>query len=119
MSSSLSHIVQKFLKIALVFEYVFVKIGHFSNTDNLSALLEECRDADIFSKGQKSVEVAEDLLVGPFFVELFEVLPIALKGSCFDHLCVNYVCQCCLLAEIFIYNLIVIFFNFLINFQKQ
>ena len=110
MRSSLSDIVEEFLKIALVFKYIFVKVGHLSYTDNLAALLEERRDADVLGKGQKSVEVAEDLLVGPLFVELFEVLPIALKRSCFDHLCVNYVCQCCILAEIFFHNLILIIF---------
>ena len=104
MCSSLSYIVEELLEIPLVFEYVFVKVSHFGNTDNLAALLEERRDADVLGKGQKSVEVAEDLLIGPLFVELFEVLPIALKGSCFDHLCVNYVCQCCILAKIFIHN---------------
>ena len=58
MRSSLSHIVEKLLKIALIFEYVLVKIGHLSDADNLAALLEESRDSDVLRKGQQRVEVA-------------------------------------------------------------
>ena len=58
MCSRLSDIVEEFLEIALVFEYVFVKVGHLGDADDLAALLEECRNSDVLGEGQKSVEVA-------------------------------------------------------------
>ena len=58
MRSSLSDIVEELLKIALIFKYVFVKVGHFGHADNLAALLEEDRNANVFRERKQSVEIA-------------------------------------------------------------
>ena len=39
--SSLPHITQKLLQVFLVLQYIFVKVSHFSDADNLAALLQK------------------------------------------------------------------------------
>ena len=83
MSRCLTNITEELFQVFLVLKYILVEVGHFSDTDNLTALLEEDRDADILRKSHQCVQVAENLLVGALLVELFEVLPVALKRASF------------------------------------
>ena len=80
---SLPHIAQELFQILLVFKNVLVKVGHFSYTHNLAALLQKDRNANVLRKGHQGVEVAQDLLIRSLLIKLFEVLPVALKRTSF------------------------------------
>ena len=83
MSRCLTNITEELFQVFLILKYILVEVGHFSDADNLTALLEEDRDADILRKSHQCVQVAKNLLVGALLVKLFEVLPVALKRASF------------------------------------
>ena len=81
MRRSLPDITQELLQILLILKYVLVKVGHLGNAHNLAALLQKDRDTNVLGKRHQGVQVAQDLLVGPLLVKLFEVLPVTLEWS--------------------------------------
>ena len=83
---SLAHIIQKLLQILLILEHIFVKVGHLCDAYDFTTLLQEDGDADVLGKSQECVQVAKNLLVGPLLVKLFEMLPVALEWTSFNHL---------------------------------
>lgn len=81
MGGGLPDVVQKLFQVLLVFKHIFVVVRHLGHRNNLAALLQEDRDADVLGKREQRVEVAQDLLVRPLLVKLFEVFPVALERS--------------------------------------
>lgn len=81
MCRRLPNVVQKLLQILLILQHVLVKVGHFSDADNLTALLQEGRDANVLCKRQQCVQVSKDLLIATLLVKLFKVFPVALERS--------------------------------------
>ena len=72
-------IAEELFKVLLSLQVILVIDRHFGEGHNFFTFLQEDLNVDVLRKGVKRIEVPLDLLIGPFLVKFFKVLPKSLK----------------------------------------